>query len=125
MKKERKRRSGNYTSNPCLVMTSLHLEVLLTARLLPGLTCIQRLTNIKLQACYSIYKLGLDVRMSNINQQNIQDTIIWDKKSNSFINNTMIIPLQSNTTTISVNLVQAPLHQAPSAPFYKLLLSTL
>ena len=39
------------------------LKDFLTTRVLPRLACIQILTNNKQQACYSIYKLGLDVRM--------------------------------------------------------------
>ena len=44
--------------------------------------------------------------------------MIWDKKNTSFINNSMIIPFTTKADYFSTNLVQYPLHQAPSAPMY-------
>ena len=42
--------------------------------------------------------------------------MIWDKNNTSFIDNLMIIPFTTKSVCCSTNLVQAPLHQAPSAP---------
>jgi hypothetical protein len=42
--------------------------------------------------------------------------MIWDRKSTSFIDNSMIIPFTIKVGYYSMNLVRAPLHQAPSAP---------
>jgi hypothetical protein len=50
--------------------------------------------------------------------KNIQYTMIWDMKSTSFIDNSMIIPFTTKVGYYSTNLVQAPLHQSPSAPLY-------
>jgi hypothetical protein len=44
--------------------------------------------------------------------------MIWDRKSTYFINNSMIIPFTTKFGYYSMNLVQYPLHQAPSAPLY-------
>ena len=44
--------------------------------------------------------------------------MIWDKKSTSFIDNSMIKPFTTKANYYSMNLVWAPLHQAPSAPLY-------
>jgi hypothetical protein len=44
--------------------------------------------------------------------------MIWDMKSTSFIDNSMIIPFTTKDNYCSTNLVRAPLHQAPSAPLY-------
>ena len=66
-----------------------------------------------------IYKLGLDVRISKHKPlKNIQYTMIWDRKSTSFIDNSMIIPFTTKADYCSTNLVRAPLHQAPSASLY-------
>jgi hypothetical protein len=44
--------------------------------------------------------------------------MIWNRKSTSFIDNSMIIPFTTKAGYFSMNLVRAPLHQAPSAPLY-------
>jgi hypothetical protein len=42
--------------------------------------------------------------------------MIWDRKSTSFIDNSMIIHFTTKASYYSTSLVYAPLHQAPSAP---------
>jgi hypothetical protein len=42
--------------------------------------------------------------------------MIWDKKSNSLIDNSMIMPFTTKFNYCSTNLVWAPLHQDLSAP---------
>jgi hypothetical protein len=66
-----------------------------------------------------IYKSRLDVRISKHKPlKNIQYAMIWDRKSTSFIDKSMIIPFTTKVVYFSMNLVWAPLHQAPSAPMY-------
>jgi hypothetical protein len=44
--------------------------------------------------------------------------MIWDWKSTSFIDNSMIIPFTTKANYCSMNLVWAPLHQNPIPPLY-------
>jgi hypothetical protein len=101
MKKARKRRSGNYTSNPTSGDDLLALGSFVDCTPPPRADLHPNIDKQKLQACYSIYKLGLDVRMSKHKPiKAFKYTMIWDRKSNSFINNSMIIPLQSKSATV-------------------------
>jgi len=97
-----------------VVSILLCLIALLTANLLPRMDCIYKYINMKLQTCISYINHGLDVRMKHKSNTNILHIIFWDKKNISFIDITTIT--YNEIDNRSMNLVEAPLHQAPSAP---------